>query len=74
MVFQAYAPWPHVTVADHVAFALRRRKLRRRAMNGASASAAGRHGLSRLVTAAHHRLSSRGVITVFIPGPTMSDA
>jgi len=29
MVFQDYAPWPHLTVRDNVAFALRRRRLSR---------------------------------------------
>jgi ABC-type Fe3+/spermidine/putrescine transport system ATPase subunit len=39
MVFQDYALWPHLDVADNVAFALRRRKLLRAKGCGSKAAA-----------------------------------
>jgi ABC-type Fe3+/spermidine/putrescine transport system ATPase subunit len=57
MVFQDYALWPHMTVAQNVEFPLRARKYPSRAINGCVADALRRVGLQGFELRRPHQLS-----------------
>jgi putative spermidine/putrescine transport system ATP-binding protein len=57
MVFQDYALWPHLTVAQNVAFPLRARKYPSREINGLVDEALGRVGLRGFELRRPHQLS-----------------
>ena len=57
MVFQDYALWPHLTVRDNVAFALRRRKLPRTQVQDRAATMLDRVGLGALASRYPNELS-----------------
>jgi iron(III) transport system ATP-binding protein len=57
MVFQSYALWPHLTVAQNVAFGLEERRLARAEVRRKSAAALGLVGLAELADRRPHQLS-----------------
>ena len=57
MVFQSYALWPHLTVAQNVAFGLEERRLPRDAVRRKTADALGLVGLGELAERRPHQLS-----------------
>jgi iron(III) transport system ATP-binding protein len=57
MVFQSYALWPHMTVAENVAFGLEERRMPRAEINTRVATALGMVGLSHLAARRPSQLS-----------------